>query len=160
MCSYPPMLKKKPASGEPVAGLFFSSTGELILGEGVNIVNIGVDTMAKIPYKQLSKELKRLKKILGEIPEDRRPIAESLFDELAFMDQTMQKLREQVNKDGPISLFKQGKQEFLREHPALTAYNKTIQRYNQTLKQLIDLLPKAGGQGDADPLLEFIKGGE
>ncbi len=79
LCSYPPMLKKKPASGEPVAGLFFSSTGELILGEGVNIVNIGVDTMAKIPYKQLSKELKRLKKILGEIPEDRRPIAESLF---------------------------------------------------------------------------------
>lgn len=115
--------------------------------------------MAKIPYSRLSKELKRLKKTLQEIPDDRRPIAESLFDELAFMDQTMQKLREQVNKDGPISLFKQGKQEFLREHPALTAYNKTIQRYNQTLKQLIDLLPKSDGLDEDDPLLEFVKGG-
>ncbi len=116
--------------------------------------------MSKIPYKDLPKELKQLKKVLKNVPKDRRPIAENLFDELAFMDQTMQKLREQVNADGPISLFKQGKQEFLREHPALTAYNKTVQRYNQTLKQLIDLLPKADGQGDADPLLEFIKGGE
>jgi len=42
-----------------------------------------------------------------------------------------------VNADRPISLSKQGKQEFLREQPPLTAYNKTIQRYNQTLKQLI-----------------------
>jgi hypothetical protein len=116
--------------------------------------------VSKISYKDLPKELKQLKKVLKNVPKDRQPIAENLFDELAFMDQTMQKLREQVNADGPISLFKQGKQEFLREHPALTAYNKTIQRYNQTLKQLIDLLPKADGQGDADPLLEFIKGGE
>lgn len=120
----------------------------------------GADTMGKIPYRELSKEMKRLKRTLKDIPEDRRPIGESLFDELAFMDKTLETLRAQVNEEGPTSMFKQGKQQFLREHPALTAYNKTLQRYNQTLKQLIDLLPKAGGQGDADPLLEFIKGGE
>ena len=116
--------------------------------------------MSKISYKDLPKELKQLKKVLKNVPKDRRPIAENLFDELAFMDQTMQKLREQVNADGPISLFKQGKQEFLREHPALTAYNKTVQRFNQTLKQLIDLLPKASDQQEDDPLLDFVKGGK
>ncbi len=115
--------------------------------------------MAQIPYKELSLEMKRLKKILKNIPEDRRPIGESMFEELAFMDKTMDSLKARVNKDGPVDLFKQGKQEFLRESPALTAYNKTLQRFNQTMKQLIDLLPKEDIAED-DPLLEFVKGGK
>jgi len=56
--------------------------------------------MGKIPYKDLSKEMKRLKQTLKNIPEDRRPIGESLFDELAFMDNTLATLRAQVNKGG------------------------------------------------------------
>ncbi len=120
----------------------------------------GADTMGKIPYRELSKEMKRLKRTLKDIPEDRRPIGESLFDELAFMQKTMETLRAQVNEEGPTSMFKQGKQQFLREHPALTAYNKTLQRYNQTIKQLLDLLPEDEEERPTDPLLEFIKGGK
>lgn len=120
----------------------------------------GADTMGKIPYRELSKEMKRLKRTLKDIPEDRRPIGESLFDELAFMDKTLETLRAQVNEDGPTSMFKQGKQQFLREHPALTAYNKTLQRYNQTIKQLLDLLPEAEEERPTDPLLEFLHGGD
>lgn len=116
--------------------------------------------MGKIPYKDLSKEMKRLKQTLKNIPEDRRPIGESLFDELAFMDNTLATLRAQVNKEGPTSMFKQGKQQFLREHPALIAYNKTLQRFNQVIKQIIDLLPKAEGNQPRDALLEFIQGGD
>lgn len=114
--------------------------------------------MAKIPYRELPIELKRLKQTIKDVPKDRRPIAEALFDELAFMDKTMCSLKAQVNEEGPVSLFKQGRQEFLREHPALTAYNKTLQRFNQTMKQLIDLLPK-DGPGEDDPLLDFVRGG-
>ena len=161
--SIPPARTKDQLDEGPVEGTFLFLHKRFYIRRGCTCVHVyieGDDTMAKIPYNQLSKELKRLKQILKNVPQDRQPIAESLFDELAFMDRTMQSLREQVNKDGPISLFKQGKQEFLREHPALTAYNKTIQRYNQTLKQLIDLLPKTDGQSEADPLLEFIKGGK
>jgi len=54
-------------------------------------------------------------------------------------------------------MFKQGKQQFLREHPALTAYNKTLQRFNQVIKQIIDLLPKAEENQPRDALLEFIQ---
>lgn len=116
--------------------------------------------MAKIPYNQLSKELKRLKRLLKNVPKDRQPIAENLFDELAFMDQTMDKLKAQVNEEGATAMFEQGSQKFLREHPAFKGYISMIQRYNQTLKQLIDLLPKTDGQEESDPLLEFVKGGK
>lgn len=105
-----------------------------------------------------SKEMKKLEKILKEIPEDRKPIADSLFKELVFMQNTLETLKKQVDEDGPVELFKQGKQEFYREHPALQGYNKTLQRYNQTIKQLIDLLPPTEFKPSLDPLMEFLKG--
>lgn len=40
-----------------------------------------------------------------------------------------------------VEKFKQGKQEFLREQPALKAYNATMKNYNVTIKQLSEFLP-------------------
>lgn len=105
-----------------------------------------------------SSEMKKLKKILKMIPADRQAIAKSLFDELEFMQRTMITLKAQIAEEGPTAMFKQGKQEFLREHPALKAYNTTVQRYSLLYKQFTDLLPKTTGPQQSDPLLEFVKG--
>ena len=105
----------------------------------------------------VSTDMKKVKKILKEIPEDRQPIAQGLYNELVFMQNTLKELKQQVEEEGAVSMFKQGKQEFLREHPALTAYNKTIQRYGQIYKQLLDLLPRTDTEQETDPLIEFIK---
>ncbi len=56
-------------------------------------------------------------------------------------------------------MFEQGSQKFLREHPAFKGYISLIQRYNQVMRQLIDLLP-ADGLDEDDPLLDFVKGGK
>lgn len=106
---------------------------------------------------EISKEMKKLSKILKEVPKDRQPIAQSLFEELVFMQKTLVKLKEQIEEEGPTSMFKQGKQEFLREHPALKGYNTTIQRYSLLYKQLTDLLPPTTGTDKSDPLIDFIK---
>lgn len=104
----------------------------------------------------ISTDMRELKKLLKEIPEERQPIAQGLYNELVFMQNTMSKLKEQVEEEGAVSLFKQGAQEFLREHPALKAYNTTIQRYSLIYKQLVDLLPKADEKPQDDPLIDFI----
>ncbi len=101
--------------------------------------------------------LKKLKKLLRKVPDDRKPIAEKLIAELAFMDKTLMELRATILEQGAVSLFKQGKQEFMRESPALKAYNTTIQRYSLLYKQLTDLLPKVQSEAGDDPLLSFIK---
>lgn len=106
----------------------------------------------------VSTELRKLKKILKDIPKDRQPIAQSLYDELVFMQQTLVKLKKQVDEEGTTTLFKNGTQEFLKEHPALKAYNTTIQRYSLLYKQITDLLPAPTPKEDVDPLMEFIKG--
>lgn|SRR5690554_807331 len=113
--------------------------------------------MTKIKNSDISADMKKLKKVLKLIPENKQAIAQSLYKELVFMQNTLVVLKKQVEEEGPTAMFKQGKQEFLREHPALKGYNTTIQRFSLLYKQLTDLLPKDTGAGDKDPLIEFVK---
>lgn len=106
----------------------------------------------------ISKDMKKVKSLLKHIPKDRQPIAQSIYGELVFMQNTMDTLKAQVGNEGPTAMFKQGRQEFLREHPALKAYNTTVQRYSLLYKQLVDLLPKADTQPQNDALIDFLKG--
>lgn len=74
------------------------------------------------------------------------------------MTKTLEELKKSVEEDGAIDLFKQGKQEFKRENPALKAYNVMIQRYSLLNKQLTDLLPKPQlTDRNKEELIEFLR---
>ena len=107
--------------------------------------------------KELLKIKRQFNKILKQVPEDKKPIAASLIKELTFMAITLDELKEKIKETGTVELFKQGKQEFLRESPALKAYNTTVQRYSLLYKQLTDLLPKVDQDIQENALYEFIK---
>ena len=107
--------------------------------------------------KEILKAKRQFNKILKQVPEDKKPIAMSLIKELTFMAVTLDDLKEQVQEGGTVELFKQGSQEFLRESPALKAYNTTVQRYSLLYKQLSDLLPKTAQDNKENALYEFIK---
>jgi hypothetical protein len=109
--------------------------------------------------KELLKTKRQFNKILKQVPEDRKPIAEKLIKEITFMAKTLDELREQIEEGGTVELFKQGNQEFLRESPALKGYNTTVQRYSLLYKQLTDLLPKSAQDNKENALYEFIKQG-
>ncbi|AXF57420.1 hypothetical protein [Salicibibacter kimchii] len=105
----------------------------------------------------VSTDMKKVKQLLKQIPEDRQPIAQGIYNELIFIQNTLIELRQQVEEEGATAMFQQGKQEFLREHPALKAYNTTIQRFSLLYKQLVELLPDTDEQQETDELMEFIK---
>lgn len=107
--------------------------------------------------KDIPREMKQLKKILKIIPKDRQPIAQNIYNELLFIQRTLEKAKKEVDEQGVTTLFKQGQQEFLRENPALKGYNTTIKNYSNLYKQLIDLLPPVEPIEKEDPLMEFIK---
>ena len=46
----------------------------------------------------------------------------------------------EINEKGVIEKFEQGKQNFLRESPALKSYNATIKNFNSSMKVLNDSL--------------------
>ena len=105
----------------------------------------------------ISINMKRFDNILQKLPEDKQPFAANLFEEMIFMKQTMAELKAQVEEQGTIQTFTQGQTSYPRENPALTAYNKTMGRYNQTYKQLMDILPKDNSEEEVDELMEFVK---
>ena len=106
--------------------------------------------------KKISTELKD---ILEKIPEDKKTVAGRLADELIFMQATLADIKKQIKEYGTIELFKNGKQEMLRENPALKSYNTTIQRYSALYKQLTDLLPKEQEVEKANAIYDFLKEG-
>jgi len=100
--------------------------------------------------------MKKFDNILQNLPEDKRALAANLFEEMQFMKQTMAELKQLVQEQGTIQTFTQGQTSYPRENPALTAYNKTMGRYNQTYKQLMDILPTDEAEQETDELLDFI----
>ena len=108
--------------------------------------------------KRIKRELTRLRKSFKPLPEDKRRLAEGLMQEAAFMRVTLEETREIIDREGVIELFEQGKQRFLREHPATKVYTSLVNRYSAVVKQLVDLLPDPKqGQDVTDELMEFVK---
>lgn len=113
--------------------------------------------MKSAKVTNISAATKKLNTIVKLIPDDRRAIGESLVTELQFMASTLEDLRSTIKESGPVDLFVQGRQKFIRENPALKAYNTTIQRYSLLYKQLVDLLPKPVQADQGGALREFLK---
>ena len=97
--------------------------------------------------------------LLSKIPEDKKIIGEKLIRELIFLDETMTELKKQIKEYGTIEHFEQGKQNFLRESPALKSYNTTVQRYSMIFRQLTDMIGKTQEAEKINPVYDFIKEG-
>ena len=95
--------------------------------------------------------------ILRKIPDDKRYIGEKLVTELSFMEKTLERLRIQISETGEVEHFQQGKQDFLRESPALKAYNTTVQRYSVMYRQLTDLMGKSAEAEKSNAVYDFLK---
>ncbi len=108
--------------------------------------------------KQIKKELRKLRRLFRPLPRDERQAAEGLIHEAAFMKVTLEETRAIIDREGVVELFEQGKQKFLREHPATKVYNAMINRYAAVCKQLFDMIPDpdAGKQAE-DELMAFVK---
>lgn len=110
--------------------------------------------MAKSRRTQL---LDSIKALAATVPDDRRCVAEAYVSELEFMARTMDKLKQEVNKNGPVELFVNGSQQMLRESPAMKVYNVTVQRWGLICKQLVALLPDEQAEQAGAAIAEFLK---
>lgn len=125
----------------------------------------GNDNMAK--KKELTKEERikaekdRLEKIYKALPEKEYKTALKLIDNVAFMSVTLEDLMAIINNDELVKTTINASQTFMKEHPALTSYNKMYANFLKGIQQLSSLLPKNYGDNkpveDKDEFLEFMK---
>ena len=110
--------------------------------------------MSKI--KEFSTDLKQFEELLKIIPDERKTIAQKLITEICFLTKTLEDLRKIIDETGTVDLFEQGKQKFMRESPALKAYNTTIQRYSLIYKQLEIMISICLKENSEIELYKFI----
>jgi len=108
--------------------------------------------------KRIKSEMSKLKKLFETLPKNKMKAIESLIREAAFMKATLEEARYIIDHEGILEDFKQGKQKFLREHPATKVYNTMIQRYATVCKQLFEMIPDPDASKQAeDELMAFVK---
>lgn len=97
------------------------------------------------------------REILEKIPDDKKVIGKKLIEELSFMEKTLASLKRQIEENGELEHFQQGKQDFLRESPALKGYNTTVQRYSVMYRQLTNLMGKTQEAEKSNAVYDFLK---
>ena len=97
------------------------------------------------------------REILEKIPDDKKVIGKKLIEELSFMEKTLASLKRQIEENGELEHFQQGKQDFLRESPALKGYNTPVQRYSVMYRQLTDLMGKTQEADKSNAVYDFLK---
>lgn len=104
--------------------------------------------------------MESLKPLLKLVDQGKRPIAEGVIAELDFMREELADLREQIKEKGATHVFRNGAQQYERRTPWFDSYVQLCARYNQLLKQLVVLLPKATGEAgdELDAFLASLKG--
>lgn len=102
----------------------------------------------------VTNEIRRLTCIFKEVESKKQRTIKGLIEESAFMKVTLLELKEIIQEEGVINEMPQGDYSIMREHPALKAYNTTIQRYTTVAEKLLGLLPKDVQKND-DGLSEF-----
>lgn len=113
---------------------------------------------------EIKKELRKLKKIFADIPENKKQLCGNLIQNAAFMAVTLRELQEEVLLNGAIIPTKSGNGfETIKDNPAQKAYTTMIARYAQVIGQLQGLLPDQKSEAAAkagDALKQFISAGK
>lgn len=85
---------------------------------------------------------KDLDDVFNKISDKKKSEAKLIYDELVFIIDTIEQLKDDIKTNGATEHFINGKQDFLRESPSLKSYTQLMKTYDTFYKNLINLLPK------------------
>lgn len=89
------------------------------------------------------KTKEQIEKLISKIPEDKSEEAEVLSNEMYFVIDTLEQLKNEVKEKGVTEHFEQGKQNFIRENPALKSYIQLMKTYDSLYKNITTLLKQS-----------------
>lgn len=103
------------------------------------------------------KELRKLKKIVDLLPNEKRKITEGLVADAAFMAEQLEKLRETIAENGWSETYQNGaNQSGKKTSVEAEAYLKMQKSYAAVIKQLTDLLPTSSETTAGAEIMAFL----
>lgn len=114
----------------------------------------------KTRENRIKDERKRLAKVFENLQEDAKGLAEGLIDNMAYMRIELEDIRDDINKNGRVEMFRQGDQEpYERIRPVANDYNNLISKYTNAFKEVSRRLPdKAPVEQETDGFEDFVSG--
>ena len=107
--------------------------------------------------ERISEEIKKLDKLFKDVDPKIKKAANSLIENAAFMSITLEDLQKKINKDGVISKYQNGANQWgTKKSPEVEIYNTMIKNHMSVIKQLTDLLPKKNPKNEDDGFDEFV----
>ena len=80
--------------------------------------------------------------ILKKIPNEKMNEATLIADKLRYIESKLVEVQKVIDEKGVVEHFINGKQDFLRESPALKCYTQLMKTYDVFYKNLLNLVPK------------------
>ncbi len=107
---------------------------------------------------RIKKEMAKLKRLFKDMEKDTMNTVSSLIRNAAFMVVTLDDLQETINREGAVSEYQNGENQWgTKKSPEVEIYNTMIKNHMAIIKQLSDLLPKATSTpGAGDDFEEFV----
>jgi TolA-binding protein len=109
--------------------------------------------------KRVNEEINRLTQILIDLDADEKKLqaAESLIENAAFMSVTLQDLRDKINREGCVSKYQNGENQWgTKQSPEVKTYNQMLKNHMSITKQLTDLLPSGNQEKAEDGFTKFV----
>lgn len=86
-------------------------------------------------------ELKRLKLLYADIPDNKKELVDGLLVQAARLRVSLDQLWQDLQSNGETEVFKQGNDAFKRERPESKIFTARDKNYQAIMKQLDALLP-------------------
>ncbi len=99
---------------------------------------------------RISDEYKRLRELYADITGNRLKLVLKLVSQAAFMSVTLANLADYISKNGCTEEYQNGENQWGKKKSSeVDVYNTMVKNYASVIKQLTELLPKAGiNEGD------------
>lgn len=101
--------------------------------------------------KRIETEKKKLEKQYTKLDSKQKKVVTSLIENASFMIVTLQDLQDSMNKNGVISHYQNGENQWgTKKSPEVDIYNTMIKNHMAIIKQLSDLVPKENKPSEND----------
>ena len=105
--------------------------------------------------KKIRKETKRLQKVFEGLEPNKLETVDALIARAAYITVTLQELEEQLNRDGWVEEYNNGRlQSGLKKSAAAEVHISLTKNLNAIMKQLLDLVPPAQKESRLTALMD------
>lgn len=98
--------------------------------------------------EEIKKEIKKYTLLFKDMDLKLKKSTQSLIENAAFMAVTLRELQDTLNKNGLITEYQNGENQWgTKKSPEVEIYNTMVKNYISSMKQITDLLPKGISNG-------------